>query len=186
MGFKKKDSQTEVGISVTHAWHPGTKFVFYFPKRLPEAAVEAEQTYLGLKDSERPDEHRLALINVVAEMAASEPEGFDDFPGAEEIAGLKAARTQLEAEDVTKAERQDARQEIERRVGELERALAAVRQTPLAERMRVYFDDTTQPELETILSGAWRAYKVAAIPAAYIKSPEDSGAKGALSLQAAG
>ena len=186
MGFTKKDSQQEVGIAVTHAWHRGTQFFFYFPKRLPEAAVEAEQTYLGLKDSERPDEYRLALINVVAEMASEEPEGFDDFPGAAEIASLKAARAQLEEEDLTKAARQDARQEIERRIEELERALAAVRQTPLAERMRVYFDDTTQPELEAILSGAWRAYKVAAIPAAYVKSPEDSGAKGALSLQAAG
>lgn len=182
MGFTKKGAQTEVGIIVKHAWHPGTQFVFFFPKRLPQAALDAEQTYLGLKDSECSDEYRLALINVVAEMASSELEGFDDFPGAAEIAGLKDARAQLEAGGLE----EDARGEIERRIGELERSLAVVRETPLAKRMRDYFDDTTQPELEFLLAGAWRAYKAAAIPAAYIKSPEDSGAQGALPLQAAG
>jgi hypothetical protein len=182
MGFTKQGSQPEVGFAVRHAWHPGTQFVFYFPKRLPQAALDAEQTYFGVKDSERPDEHRLALIKVVAEMASSEPEGFDDFPGAAEIAGLKDARAQLEAEGLTEA----ARGEIKRRAGEMENTLAAVRQVSLAKRMRDYFDDFTQPELEMILSGAWRAYKAAEIPAAYIKSPEDSVAPGALPLQAAG
>ncbi|MET0646380.1 MAG: hypothetical protein ABW208_07140 [Pyrinomonadaceae bacterium] len=182
MGFNKQTSQPAVGIIVKHSWHPGAAFVFYFPKRLPETALNAEQTYLGLQDSERPDEYRLALINVVAEMASSEPEEFDDFPGAAEIAGIKKARTQLKAEGLKDKERE----EIEGRVEELERSLAVVRQVPLAKRMRDYFDDPTQPELEMILAGAWRAYKAAVIPAAYIKSPEDSGASGDLSLQAAG
>jgi hypothetical protein len=49
---------------------------------------------------------------------------------------------------------------------------------PLAERMRDYFDDPEQPELEAILVSAWRAYRAAAMPSAYLKSPESGSAKG--------
>lgn len=182
MGFSKKTSQPEIAISVTHPWHPGTQFVFHFPKQLPESAVEAEKTFLGLKDTERAGEHRKALVNVVAQMVTAEPEGFDDFPGAAEIAELKAVRARLEGDELKEGERE----QLEERVRSLEGALDTARQTPLAKRMRDYFDDETQPELEAIIAGVWRAYKAAAIPAAYIKSPGDSGAPGAVSPSPAG
>ena len=126
MAFSKKNNSTEVAIEVTHKWYPDTQFVFHFPKRLPQAAAEAEARFVGMKDGERGDEYRRNLIEVVAQMLLREPEGFDDFPAEES--------------------------------------------RPLSERARSYFDDESQPELEVILAGAWRAYKVAAIPAAYIKS----------------
>jgi len=47
----------------------------------------------------------------------------------------------------------------------------------LRERVREYFDDERKPELGAIISGAWGAYKRAAIPAAYLKSSSDNGAR---------
>lgn len=141
MGFSKNKNTKGLAIKVTHPWHPGAEFIFHFPKRLPQSALDAEKGFVGLKDDEREDAARLALIGVVAEMVTREPEGFDDF-----IVG--GPRT-------------------------------------LPERMREYFDDPEQPELEQIIVSVWRGYKAAAIPAAYLFRPSDSGAAGGLSPQKA-
>ena len=82
MGFTKASNEPEVRIEVHHNWHPGAVFAFTFPKRLPPAATLAESRFLALKEDARPDEHRLALIETVAQMVVREPEGFDDFPGS--------------------------------------------------------------------------------------------------------
>ncbi len=79
MGFSKERYEPEVSIEVRHVWHPGTAFVFHFPKVLPQAALEAQKTFLGLSQEETEEALRLALINVVAEMVTRLPEGFDDL-----------------------------------------------------------------------------------------------------------
>lgn len=135
MGFRKGASPPDVQIVVEHKWHPGTQFVFTFPKVLPQAAADAERAFIALKDEERADAYRRALVGVVAEMVTAEPEGFDDFPTG----------------NVTGS---------------------------LADRMRGYFDDPDRPELEQIIVGAWRAYKAAAVTAAYVKSLSVGGAPG--------
>lgn len=80
MGFSKENYEPEISIEVTHPWHPGDKYIFHLPKTMPQAATDAEATFLGLTDEARPDEHRLHLIATLAEMVTREPEGFDDFP----------------------------------------------------------------------------------------------------------
>lgn len=80
MGFDKSTYQTEVNAVVTHQWHPGKEFIFTFPKLLPQAALDAEKTFLGLPDGERAEAARLALIGMLAEMVTKEPRGFDNFP----------------------------------------------------------------------------------------------------------
>lgn len=137
MAFSKQGNSKEVSVEVTHRWHPGALFVFHFPKRLPQSALDAEKSFLGLKDDERAEAHRAALVNTVAEMVTREPEGFDDFPETVCVGPGTAA--------VSKN---------------------------VADRVRVYFDDPEQPELEAIIVSAWRAYRAAAIPAAYTKSAE--------------
>lgn len=141
MGFSKVKNSKEVSIAVSHAWHPGAKFVFHFPKTLPQSAVEAEKTFLGLKEDERAEAHREALINAVGEMVTRAPEGFDDFP-----------------ETVT-----------------LGPGSAGV-SSKLSHRVCFYFDDPEQPELEAIIVSAWRAYRAASLPSAYLKSAEDRSA----------
>lgn len=176
MGFSKKENSKEIAIKVKHPWHPDSAFIFYFPKQLPETALAAERNFVGLKDDEREDAARLAMIGVVAEMVLREPEGFDDFPGAAEVAELKAVCARLEGEELEA----DERARLEERQRGLEEALARVRETPLAKRMCDYFDDPAQPELEQIIVSVWRGYKAAAIPAAYLFRPADSGAAGGL------
>ncbi len=82
MGFIKSTNEPDITIVVTHPWHEGDVYSFTFPKRLPQAAVDAEKRFLGLKDEARPDESRRALIETLAEMVTREPEGFDDFPSS--------------------------------------------------------------------------------------------------------
>ncbi|MGI8997542.1 MAG: hypothetical protein ACR2GW_12830 [Pyrinomonadaceae bacterium] len=52
---------------------------------------------------------------------------------------------------------------------------------PLPQRVREYFDDPGKPELEAIIAGAWRAYKAAAQPSAYLKSRENHHAASVIS-----
>ncbi|HLM58175.1 MAG TPA: hypothetical protein VK422_18880 [Pyrinomonadaceae bacterium] len=144
MPFSKTKYDPTVAIVVHHKWYPGDAFTFYFPKVLPQSALDAERVFVGLKEDEGAESFRKALVNVVAEMAAEEPEGFDDFP----------------------------------RLTKEERAQGTVNIDPLPERMRAYFDDASKPELEAILSGAWRAYRASQVPSAYTKSVQGHGAGG--------
>lgn len=80
MSFSKTDYSPEIIISVTHPWYPSETFLFFFPKRLSQAAIDADAAVFSLRDNERPAAARLAVINVVAEMCVREPEGFADFP----------------------------------------------------------------------------------------------------------
>jgi hypothetical protein len=139
VGFTKKENPPEISIEVRHPWHPGSVFIFHFPKKLHQLALDAEQRFLGLTDDARPDEHRKAIIDTIAEMVIREPEGFDDFPDVNHVV----------------------------KPGDGKR--------PLAPRMREYFDDDSQPELETIIVSAWRAYRAAAVPTAYVKSLQSDG-----------
>ena len=175
MGFSKVTNAKEVSIVVTHPMHAGDRYVFTFSKLLPQAALDAQGRFLGLPDTARAEEWRTALVATVAEMVIREPEGFDDFPGAEQLLRVAELNAQLDAPAGSRPkafEPDAARAEIEAR----ERELADIRRRPLAERMRVYFDDPEQPELEAIIVQAWKEYKAAAVPAAYVKSPEDSDA----------
>lgn len=79
MGFAKKDSAPEITIEVQHQFHPGTIFSFTLPKILPQAALNAEAEFVGLKDDERPEAYREALVGLVAELVTLPPTGFDDF-----------------------------------------------------------------------------------------------------------
>lgn len=85
MPFSKATNEPDIRIEVKHSWHPGVVFAFTFPKRLTQLAADAEARFLGLKEDAREDEHRLALIQTVAEMVTKEPEGFDDFPIDEKL-----------------------------------------------------------------------------------------------------
>lgn len=85
--FNKKDNSSEIAITCTHPWHPGEEFTFYLNKRLPQSAIDAEANFVGLKDTERPDAFRVAIISTVAEMVTKEPEGFSDFPRQEMLPG---------------------------------------------------------------------------------------------------
>lgn len=180
MGFNKQKNSKEIAISVTHPWHPGAQFVFHFPKALPQSALDAEAKFLGLKDAERPEEYRKHLIDTVAEMVTQEPEGFDDFPGASERDELEALR---DAESAPGA-KPDSRRATG--ISVLEATLDRIREKPLQARMREYFDDQSQPELESIIVSAWRAYRAAAMPAAYLKSGKDRRPQGHLSSSQAG
>lgn len=80
MAFSKKDNSKEIAIVCTHPWHPGDEYTFYLQKRLPQSAIDAEANFIGLKDTERPDAYRVAIIATVAEMVTKEPDGFSDFP----------------------------------------------------------------------------------------------------------
>lgn len=74
------DYQPEIQIVITHQWHPGSQFIFTFPKRLPQAAIDAEQRLLGLGDKDRDEQARLLVIETVAEMSSKPPRGFPGFP----------------------------------------------------------------------------------------------------------
>lgn len=181
MPFSKQKSGPEVSFELRHPWHPGTVFVFTFPKELPQAALDKEKHFIGLADDERKDAVRVALIETVGAMVSQEPEGFEGFPGAEQVAALKVAQEKL-----THDLKEDVRRQIQREVERLNGELEAARATPLAERFKEYFDDPAHPELESLVTGAWRAYRAASLPAAYLKSREGSGAAGRVSASGAG
>jgi hypothetical protein len=132
MGFSKARYRNEFQVVVTVPMNPGDTYTFTFPKKLPQAALDAEKAFLSLGDTATPDDWRKSLIGLVAKMVLKAPQGFEDFP-----------------ED-----------------------------GPLDERVCAYFDDTEKPELEAIIIKAWKEYKAAAVPAAYIKSIEVRGAAG--------
>ncbi|MDQ3649694.1 MAG: hypothetical protein M3458_05315 [Acidobacteriota bacterium] len=171
MGFTKKTNSNEIAIEVTHQWHPGQAFTFYFPKQLPQRALDAERDFLGLKETERADEYRLKLISLIAEMAQREPSGFEDFPGAAQIAALRELDERRQAKGIKTRDQGSLLAEIEK----LDSELSEIRRVSLPQRIREYFDDTTQPELEQIIIAAWRAYKGGALPSAYLKSVSRNG-----------
>jgi hypothetical protein len=80
MLFSKKDRTPDVAIQVNHKWYEGNPFVFYFHKKLPQSALDAEKGFLGIKESERDETSRASLIKLVANMVTKEPDGFSDFP----------------------------------------------------------------------------------------------------------
>ena len=55
MGFSKQAYEPEVAVEVRHSWYPGEAFIFYFPKVLPQSALDAEAAFLGLKQDEEKD-----------------------------------------------------------------------------------------------------------------------------------
>lgn len=83
MGFSKAAHEKEVTIIATHPFCPGVQFEFDLPKRMPQAAIDAERHMLGLPETARGDAHRLALIEVIGKLLLREPRGFDDFPEKE-------------------------------------------------------------------------------------------------------
>lgn|GEM_PF-4802382 len=103
MGFSKKTYESEVAIEVRHGWYPETTFVFYFPKHLPQSALDAEKAFLSLDDKEGAEKSRVALINVVAEMSLRAPSGFDDFPMSA-VTGDLQDRVRDYFDDATKPE----------------------------------------------------------------------------------
>lgn len=122
--FTKGTRPPYVEIGVKLATYADTDFVFTFPKRLSQRAEDEQRKFLLMESGRDPNDYRLQLINMVAEMLYREPEGFDDFPRDER---------------------------------------------PLAERVREYFDDPEQPELEAMLVVAWGEYRAGSTPTAYIK-----------------
>ncbi len=93
MGFNKDKNEPDIAIEVRHPWHPGDVYTFYFPKKLPQLALDAEAKFLGLKEGERSDEYRKELINTVAAMVTREPEGFDHFPTDEVLPAGQSPRS---------------------------------------------------------------------------------------------
>lgn len=81
MGFP--NYQPDVEIVVSHAWHPDQKFVFTFPKKLPQAALDAEKDFLALDEKDRDEKARLGVIKTVAVMSSRAPAGFPGFPDGE-------------------------------------------------------------------------------------------------------
>jgi hypothetical protein len=90
--YSKQSYSDEIEIVVHHPYYPESPFTFTFPKRLPQSAVAAETCFLGLKEDALADEHRRALIETVAEMVTTAPQGFDDFPNEDAPTGSLAAR----------------------------------------------------------------------------------------------
>lgn len=76
MGFSKSNKEPDVSIVVNYF---GDTYELTFPKKLPQAALDAEQQFLGLKDDERGEKSREALVNLIAEMVTRPPKGFEDF-----------------------------------------------------------------------------------------------------------
>jgi hypothetical protein len=144
VGFNKKEYEPNIPIVVNHPWHPSTDFKFFFAKRLSQSALDAETKYLGMKDEERPEAYREALIDLVIKMMSSPPEGFDDLVipvGFSSEHGFPSETAQRQAAE---------------------------------QAMRVYFDDPAYPELETILVSAWKGYRVAALPTSFPQSVRSS------------
>lgn len=86
MGFNKSNNSKSIAVMVEHPWYPDGKFVFHLAKRLSEDALHAQALFVGLDEKDRSDEHRDALIRVVARMSEKEPEGFEDFPRSAPVA----------------------------------------------------------------------------------------------------
>lgn len=78
--FTKNSYSPNVSIGVTLPTRPGDEYVFTFPKRLPQTALDAEEAFVGLDKEERADAFRLGLVRTVAAMLVTEPQGFGDFP----------------------------------------------------------------------------------------------------------
>lgn len=178
MGFSKQSYDPVVSVEVHHAWYPREVFTFIFPKQLPQAALDREQSFFGLKDDARKDAHRVALVDMVAEMVESEPEGFEDFPGSAEVKAIRELRARLE-----ESLKEKDRREVEAQIRSAESLLEVARRVTLSARFREYFDDPARPELEALVASAWRAYRAASLPAAYLKSREGNGAASRLSPQ---
>lgn len=104
MGFSKSTYEAGVAVEVRHGWYPGTAFTFYFPKQLPQSALDAEKDFLALTDDADRDAARQSLVNVVAEMSLREPSGFDDFPQEDAVAGSVADRARGYFDDPSKPE----------------------------------------------------------------------------------
>jgi len=198
--FTKKGYSPSVVVGVRHDWHEG-EFRFHFAKVLPAAALEAEKVYFGLTEPEQADAARKALVNVVALMSTREPEGFVDLPGSttkldeltgrlerinaelreldetttRAVAGTPAEGARPSPGDDARAALERERDEIGRQFADASRELDAARATPLADRIRGYFDEPAMPELEQIAAAAWTAYKRGARPEAYLKSLSSNG-----------
>lgn len=81
MGFKKADNDAEIAIVVTHVWHPGDSFTFYFPKALPQSVLDDETNFYNLTAEERRAKYAEQAVNMAAR-TVTRIEGFDDFPAA--------------------------------------------------------------------------------------------------------
>lgn len=171
MGFSKNNYSDEIGIVVTHAWHPGEKFGFDFPKLMPQSALDKHKSFLALDEAAEADVYRVALLEVVGALLLREPTGFDDFPGARHVKAIaeEEARFSLDLQA-------DAAQDVRDTNTMLKKELAEIRKETLAFRVVEYFNDPDKPELEAIIVSAWRAYRSAAMPSSYLKSLSSDGA----------
>ncbi|MGB8509369.1 MAG: hypothetical protein WCD76_13350 [Pyrinomonadaceae bacterium] len=77
--FVKGTFSPEVTIIVILPTRPDSQYSFTFPKKLPQAVLDAERE-LALKTGERSAEARVALVKAVAAMLVTDPEGFGDYP----------------------------------------------------------------------------------------------------------
>lgn len=78
--FQKKTYNPLVRIAVTLPTRPGDEYVFAFPKKLPQAALDAEKEFLGFDESERKKTARELLVTTVSRMLVEDPAGFAGYP----------------------------------------------------------------------------------------------------------
>lgn len=81
MGFSKATYRPNIQVGVMHPYYPQDEFVFTLAKEPSKAAKDADAKFVALVDSQATlEEFRKGLIEVMSEVAAEAPSGFEDFP----------------------------------------------------------------------------------------------------------
>lgn len=80
MGFSKAHYQDEVEVVITHPLYPDAPFTFFFPKKTPQAALDATARYVGLTDDVLDEVRARAFVEMLTTQMSREPLGFDDLP----------------------------------------------------------------------------------------------------------
>lgn len=173
-GFSKTEYSPDFSVLVIHPLQPGARFIFDFPKRLPERVLEIEKQFNGSPDKDDAEVARKATVEMVSALITTEPQGFKDFPGAAEVAAIREKRAELEKWEASEKQDPVEIERLGREIGELDSKLARIRETPLADRALAYFDDPDFVELEGILASAFYQYKVAALPNSFLAPQRDS------------
>jgi hypothetical protein len=78
LSFSKSTYEPEVAVVINHPLY-SEPFVFYFPKRMPQEAVDASSRYLGLPETERDEERDKAFVLMLTSQMSRAPEGFEDL-----------------------------------------------------------------------------------------------------------
>jgi hypothetical protein len=79
LGFSKTTYEPEVAIIVNHPLYPDSPFTFFFPKKMPQEAIDASTRFLGLKEDVREEESDKAFVEMLTAQMSRPPEGFDDL-----------------------------------------------------------------------------------------------------------